>query len=248
MAGLIAANGDLSKQFRGVAPKARLIALKVLDHNGAGSTSDVISAVEFATENKDRLGIDIINLSLGHPILESASTDPLVQAVEAAVRSGIVVVASAGNYGLSPDTGEPGYAGIVSPGDAPSAITVGAAKTFDTWIRSDDRIAPYSSRGPAWYDAIAKPDLVAPGHGLVSVAATSSTLYINNPSLHVGDSYLRLSGTSMATAVVSGSAALVLEANRVAFPNAALSPNAVKAILQFTAFRVHDDAGLDTTI
>ena len=149
MAGLIAANGDLfQKQFRGVAPKARLIALKVLDQNGAGSTSDVISAVEFATANKDRLGIDIINLSLGHPILESASTDPLVQAVEAAVRTGIVVVASAGNFGLNPETGEPGYAGIVSPGNAPSAITVGAAKTFDTAIRSDDRIAPYSSRGP----------------------------------------------------------------------------------------------------
>ena len=97
VAGLIAGSGDLSsgKRYRGVAPKARLVALKVLDQNGAGNTSDVISAIEFVTANKDRLGVDVINLSLGHPIYEPAATDPLVQAVEAAVRAGIVVVAAA---------------------------------------------------------------------------------------------------------------------------------------------------------
>ena len=107
VAGLIAGSGDLSsgKRYRGVAPKARIVALKVLDRNGAGTTSDVISAIEFVTENKDRLGVDIINLSLGHPIYEPAATDPLVQAVEAAVRAGIVVVVSAGNYGVSLDHG-----------------------------------------------------------------------------------------------------------------------------------------------
>ena len=63
------------------------------------------------TANKEQLGVDAINLSLGHPILEPAATDPLVQAVEAAARAGIIVVAAAGNYGVSPQTGEPGYAG-----------------------------------------------------------------------------------------------------------------------------------------
>jgi serine protease AprX len=238
VAGLIAGNGVLSDQrYRGVAPKARLIVLKVLDENGAGYTSDVIDAIEFATRNKSQLGIDIINLSLGHPILEPAATDPLVQAVEAAVRAGIVVVAAAGNVGVSPSTGEPGYAGILSPGNAPSAITIGSARTFDTNLRSDDRVANYSSRGPTWYDARVKPDLVAPGHGLVAAAAKSSTLYANHPALRVDDAYLRLNGTSMATAVVSGTAALVLQAN----PR--LTPNAVKAILQFTAFPVRDDQG-----
>ena len=130
VAGLIAGNGVLSDQrYRGVAPKARLVVLKVLDENGQGYTSDVIDAIEFVTRYKSRLGIDIINLSLGHPILEPAATDPLVQAVEAAVRAGIVVVAAAGNVGVSPSTGEPGYAGILSPGNAPSAITVGSART-----------------------------------------------------------------------------------------------------------------------
>ena len=246
VAGLIAGDGTLSGGlYRGVAAQVRLIGLKVLDENGAGYTSDVIDAIEFVTKHKDRLGVDVINLSLGHPILEPAATDPLVQAVEAAVRAGIVVVAAAGNVGVSAATGEPGYAGILSPGNAPSAITVGSAQTFATVNRSDDRVANYSSRGPTWYDAGAKPDLVAPGHGLVATAAKSSTLYLNNPSLQVDGEYLRLNGTSMATAVVSGTVALILEANRTAFPSGAgLTPNAVKAILQFTALPARDDQGV----
>ena len=84
VAGLIAGDGGQSnRRYRGVAHKSRLIGLKVLDQNGAGYTSDVINAIEFVTANKEQLGVDIINLSLGHPILEPAATDPLVQAVEA---------------------------------------------------------------------------------------------------------------------------------------------------------------------
>jgi serine protease AprX len=247
VAGLIAGSGDLSsgKRYRGVAPKARLVALKVLDQNGAGNTSDVISAIEFVTANKDRLGVDVINLSLGHPIYEPAATDPLVQAVEAAVRAGIVVVAAGGNHGVSSLTGLPGYAGILSPGNAPSAITVGSVKTVETDTRTDDRVAAYSSRGPTWYDGIAKPDLVAPGHGLVAAAAKLSTLYRDNPALRVGDSYLRLSGTSMAAGVVSGTVALMIEANRSAFPAAPLAPNAVKAILQYTSLPARDEQGVE---
>jgi serine protease AprX len=246
VAGLIAGDGSLSGgRYRGVAPKARIIGLKVLDENGAGYTSDVIAAIEFVTKFKSRLGVDVINLSLGHPILEPAATDPLVQAVEAAVRAGIVVVAAAGNVGVSAATGQPGYAGVLSPGNAPSAITVGSAQTFDTNGRGDDRVANYSSRGPTWYDARPKPDVVAPGHGLVATAAKSSSLYLNNPSLRVENAYLRLNGTSMATAVVTGTVALVLRSNRVAFPSGpSLTPNAVKAILQFTALPVRNDQGV----
>ena len=197
------------------------------------------------TANKARLGIDIINLSLGHPIYEPAASDPLVQAVEAAVRAGIVVVVAAGNYGTSPSTGLPGYAGVLSPGNAPSAITVGAVNTFATNVRSDDRVTAYSSRGPTWYDGTAKPDIVAPGHRLASVAATESTLYVNHPEVTEG-AYLRLSGTSMAAGVVTGAVALVLEANRNAFlTQTALTPNAVKAIVQYTAIRVRDDLGVE---
>ena len=105
VAGLVAGSGGRSNgQYAGVAPRARLIGLRVLDNSGSGSTSDVIAALQFATANKATLGIDVINLSLGHPAFESAATDPLVQAVEAASRAGIVVVVSAGNVGVNPKT------------------------------------------------------------------------------------------------------------------------------------------------
>ena len=158
-------------QYQGVAPGVRLVVFKVLDGTGQGRTSDVVRAIEFIAANRRLLGVDVINLSLGHPIFEPAATDPLVQAIEKASRAGLVVVAAAGNFGLNPTTGQPGYAGITSPGNAPSAITVGALQTQGTVTRSDDRVAPFSSRGPTWYDAYAKPDVVAPGDRLVSDAA-----------------------------------------------------------------------------
>jgi serine protease AprX len=116
VASLIAGSGYRSAgTIRGVAPGANLIGLKVLDANGQGNTSDVISAIEFAIQNKNALGIDIINLSLGHPPLEANATDPLVQAVEQAAQAGIIVVTAAGNFGTNPNTGQMGYAGITSP-------------------------------------------------------------------------------------------------------------------------------------
>jgi serine protease AprX len=239
----IARDGKLRKikvrVFRGVAPKTRIVSLKVLNSAGGGLTSDVIEAIEFAVANRQKLKIDVINLSLGHPIYEPRATDPLVQAVEAAVRSGIVVVTSAGNFGRNPETGFAGYAGITSPGDAPSAITVGAVDTADTASRLDDRVASYSSRGPTWYDAAAKPDVVAPGHRLVAAAALRSSLYSDQPNRRVGldgktPRYLMLSGTSMAAAVTSGVVALMIEAHREQFDEP-LTPNAVKALLEFSA-------------
>ena len=112
VSGLIASKGARSQNiYSGVAPNARIISLKALDSVGQGLTSDVIAAIEFATLNKQALGIDVINLSLGHPILEPAASDPLVRAVEAAVRAGIVVVVSAGNIGRNITTGVSGYGG-----------------------------------------------------------------------------------------------------------------------------------------
>jgi serine protease AprX len=229
--------GLIASEYVGVAPNARLIGLRVLDSNGQGVTANVVRAIEFAIANKDLLGIDVLNLSLGHPIYEPAATDPLVQAVEHATRNGIVVVVSAGNFGINKKTGVAGYAGIASPGNAPSALTAGATRTFNTATRDDDRVAPYSSRGPSWYDGFSKPDFVAPGDNLLSVAAVGSTLRIAQEVRGNTGNYMRLSGTSMAAGVASGVVALVLQAN----PD--LTPNTVKAILEYTSIPVNDDDG-----
>lgn len=238
VAGLIAGSGALSLGgYPGIAPEVRLIGLKVLDANGAGFASDALNAIEFAIENRVALGIDIINLSLGHPVLEPAASDPLVQAVERASAAGIVVVASAGNFGRRPDSSETGYGGISSPGNAPSALTVGALRTNDTAARGDDRVAPYSSRGPTWYDGQIKPDILAPGHGLVAAANPLSTLYRKPNSRVPAAGYLALNGTSMAAAVVTGVVALMVESSRDEHA-APLTPNTVKMLLQYTALNV----------
>ena len=110
-----------------------------------------------------------------------------------------------------------GYTGLTSPGNAPSALTVGAAITQDTVTRDDDVVADYSSRGPSWYDGFAKPDVVAPGHHLISnlrarVDAGEDARRCNRKAKN-GRTFLELSGSSMAAAVGSGVVALVLDAH-----------------------------------
>jgi serine protease AprX len=215
-----------------VAPYSRLIGLKVLNAGGQGTTDNVVRAIEFAITNRHLLGINVLNLSLGHPIFEHAATDPLAQAVEHAARVGLTVVVAAGNVGTSPGMGGVGYAGIVSPANAPSAVTVGAVNTFATVTRDDDRVAPYSSRGPSWYDGFAKPDVVAPGENLLSVAANGSALRRLQTKRGNKGNYMRLSGTSMAAGVTSGAVAIVLQANY------RLTPNALKTVLEYTSIPV----------
>jgi serine protease AprX len=229
--------GLIGSRFVGIDPSVRLVGLKVLDGEGYGRTSDVIRAIEFAVANRAALGIDVLNLALGHPIYEPAASDPLVQAVESAVRAGLVVVTSAGNFGLNLKTKESGYGGTTSPGNAPSAITVGAIATDSTASRIDDRISKFSSRGPTWYDGFAKPDVAAPGQGILSVGATGSVLRKHEDDRGGKGNYLRLSGTSIAAGLTSGLVALVLDAN----PR--LTPNALKAVLEFTALAVKTDEG-----
>ena len=212
-----------------MAPGAKFVSLRVLNTLGVGSTSSVIAAIQWAIANKSQQGIDVINLSLGHPIFEPAATDPLVQAVESAVRSGITVVVAAGNMGINPFTGQVGYTGISSPGNAPSAITVGSSRTMGTTTRQDDLVSDFSSRGPTWYDAYQKPDVVAPGQYLLGPATTSQVLYgllpmLRGPS-YGGRAYMYMSGTSMAAGVVSGSVALMIEQSRLTFSNARPTSN-----------------------
>src|SRR6185437_11258632 len=190
VAGILAGNGrdsatGYAQQYVGLAPKANIINLRVLDKNGAGSDSAVIAAIQRAIDLKNTYNIRIINLSLGRPVYESAGQDPLCQAVEAAWKAGIVVVVAAGNSGRDNSGGTDGYATIQSPGNDPLVITVGATKTNGTATRLDDYVASYSSKGPTLLDHVVKPDLVAPGNRIVSLLAPSSYLAVNDSKLTV---------------------------------------------------------------
>ncbi len=230
------ANG-YAATYAGMAPGVNLINLRVLDQNGNSTDSEVIAAIQEAITLKSKYNIRVINMSLGRPIFESYTLDPVDQAVEAAWKAGIVVVVAAGNDGRDNSMGTDGFATIDVPGNDPAVITVGATLTMYTATRVDDEIASYSSKGPTLLDHIVKPDLVAPGNHLVSLRVAGSTLDAGYPQLEVAPSngatarYFQLSGTSMATPVVSGAVALMLQ------QTPSLTPDQVKARLMLTAWK-----------
>jgi serine protease AprX len=236
VAGIIAGNGADSNGARtGIAPSARLVVLKVLDANGQGRISDVIAAIDYAVAHKAEFNIRILNMSIGAGVYESYDTDMLTQAAKRAVEAGLVVVAAAGNHGRD-DDGVEQHGAISAPGNAPWVLTVGASSHMGTASRADDTMAAFSSLGPTAYDFAAKPDLVAPGAGIYSLSSPGSTLYERWPEARLSGAagapdmpYFSLSGTSQATPVVAGTVALMLQANP------SLTPNAVRAILQYTA-------------
>src|SRR5579864_308246 len=252
VSGIIAGNGyDASMSgypgvYRGIAPEAQIINFRVLDSTGSGNDSSVIAAIQQAIALQTTYNIRVLNISLGRQVFESYTMDPLCQAVEAAWNAGIVVVVAAGNMGESNDAGTNGYGTVGAPGNDPYVITVGATNTHDTGLQTSQTMTSYSSKGPTAIDNIVKPDLVAPGNHVVSLLAANATLSTNYPqdNVYPCDStlimcgsqygpaqYLKLSGTSMATPVVSGVAALVLQ------QNPSMTPDQVKARLMKTAWK-----------
>ena len=248
VAGIIAGSGLSSsgagsfRTFRGIAPGARIVSVKVLSAEGSGSVSGAIYGIDWVMRNHELYGIRVMNLSLGHPVDESYTTDPLCQAVEIAWRSGIVVVASAGNLGGT------GYATVTSPANDPAVISVGAAQDWGTPETTDDLVAPFSSRGPTAIDGVIKPDILAPGTGISSIRSAGSFIdnlleqrrvrlsdFLTVPTVDDGDSpFISLSGTSAAAAIVSGAAAILLEQD----PNA--TPDDIKARLMMGARKIDD--------
>jgi serine protease AprX len=219
VAGLIAGDGASSAgQYEGEAPGANLVSIKVAGANGLTDLVRVILGLQWAIANRLTYNIRVLNMSLGFQPSESTTINPLDQAVEAAWNSGIAVVASAGNAGPSNGT-------ILSPGDDPLVITVGALDDMAQPSVADDEMTNFSSAGPTSPDGWVKPDLVTSGRSVVSLAAPGSTVYDENPSARIGSGNFVGSGTSFSSAITSGAAALVLAANPT------LTPDELKARL-----------------
>lgn len=202
--GIACGNGFLSKgKYRGVAPECQIVSLKILDSSGHGSAGCTLDAVEWVLENKDKYGIDIVNMSIGTS--DSSVTSSLTKAVNNLWDSGIVVVTASGNKEEH---------GIVAPGISQKIITVG---------NYEDRIFYKIKKGDSFYY---KPDLFAPGENIVSCRATGTlATFSRNSKNSDKTNYVEMSGTSMATPIVSGAVALLLQAQ----PN--LSPEQIKKII-----------------
>lgn len=234
MAGIIAGRGasnpssDLpsapANVQLGVAPDAKLLAMKLAATDGSTDVSQVIAALDWVTEHPtmpDGTRIRVINLSYGTDSAQSYLTDPLAAAAENAWRHGIVVVASVGNSGTA--TGR-----VTDPASDPYVLAVGASSASNLvngWTPGKVKPASFSNVAPTGRHA----DLLAPGTSLVSLRDPSSYIDTNNPQGRVsGDTtgtLFRGSGTSQAAAVASGAIALLLQA----YPS--LTPDQVKAVL-----------------
>jgi serine protease AprX len=230
MAGIIAGS-DPASGFEGIAPGAKLISLKVAAADGAADVSQVIAAIDWVVEHRNDAGLNIrvLNLSFGTDSVQSELLDPLSYAVEAAWKKNIVVVVAVGNDGQS-DTQ------VSMPAANPYVIAVGATDPNGTETRADDTVASFSTRG----NAIRHADVLAAGRSVVSLRDPGSYVDTAYPTARVADAagtqrFFRGSGTSQATAVVSGTVALLLQ------NNAKLNPDQVKGLLMESA----DPVGAD---
>jgi len=206
LAGIIAGHGA---EFRGVAPDARLVDIRVLDESGEGTLRSVVAGFEWLLDNRAALGIRVLNLSFGTTQTSSYHADLLAALAESAWFAGITVVAAAGNDGDDIGT-------ISTPGADPFIITAGSFDDQGTRNEQDDRQSAFSSRGPT-KDGFTKPDVLAPGRRVVSLRSAASQAAPLQPDVDPGRSaknsnnlYTRMSGTSVSSAMVSGVAALVL--------------------------------------
>src|SRR5581483_2182940 len=240
MAGIIAGRDDAvqvgsnyaadSTDFMGIAPDARVVNVKVADQGGAVDVSQVIAAIDWIVQHKtdNGLNIRVINLSFGTDSTQSYVLDPLAYAAEVAWRSGIVVVAAVGNDGNN-------SLSVADPADDPYLLAVGAADTQGTVSPGDDTVASFSSGG----NGTRNPDLVAPGVHLASLRDPGSVIDQKyGATATVATRFFRGSGTSQATAVMSGAAALVIQ------QHPGYTPDMVKRLLTKTASTLYTTGSL----
>jgi len=223
MAGLIAGNDGQPGGYRGVAPDARIISLKVGVADGGTDVTQVIAAIDWVVQHRHDNGMNIrvLNLSYGTNSTQPYGIDPLAYAVEQAWKAGIVVVAAAGNTGFQSGSN----AALADPAYDPQILAVGAADTNGTATPWDDQVASFSAGSSSCSGGCRGADLIAPGSHMQGLRVPGSYIDQNNPAGVLGDRYFRGSGTSEATAFVSGAAADLLSR----YPQ--LTPDQVKAML-----------------
>jgi serine protease AprX len=220
MAGIIAGNDGTSTGFTGVAPGAKLLNVKVGAYDGAVDVSQVIAGIDWVVQHRNDNGMNIrvINLSYGTDGVQSYQLDPLAAAVEHAWQHGIVVVVAGGNTGTTRSS-------LDNPAIDPFVIAVGADDNKQTTLTTDDSIPQFSARGSASRHV----DIVAPGQSIVSLRDPGSVIDTEYPKAVVNTRFFKGSGTSQATAVVSGAVALVLQQHPT------WTPDQVKSALTTTA-------------
>ena len=195
---------DSNARYNGVAPGAHLVSVQAFDEDGHGTYADVIRAIDWIVANRKKHKIRVLNASFSAEPRSYYWDDPINQAIMVAWQKEILVVAAAGNYGPDPMT-------IGVPGNNPYVLTVGAmTDNFTPADGSDDELASFSSAGPT-VEGFVKPEVVAPGGHMRGLVHSNSTLANAYPEYYDGD-YFEMSGTSQAAAVVSGVAALVIQA------------------------------------
>ncbi len=178
-------------RYVGIAPGCCLISIKVLDAKGNGYASDVLAGLRWIREHKDRLGIRIVNISVGSYSKRNMNENSaLVRGVDAAWDDGLVIVVAAGNNG-------PGRMTVTTPGISRKVITVGCSDDYKEVNVLGSRMVDYSGRGPTGA-CICKPEIIAPGAGIISCS-------------NCKNQYSAKSGTSMSTPIVAGAIALLLE-------------------------------------
>ncbi len=219
---MVAGNGKVSDgKYIGIAPKTNLVNVRVSDDEGMAKESDVVEGLQWILNNYQKYNIRVVNLSLNATLAQSYHTSPMDAAAEVLWFNRIVVVVSAGNNGNST---------IYPPANDPFVITVGATDDRGTASTADDAIAAFSAFGTT-PDGVAKPDLVAPGTRIVAMLAENGKLTMgrSHPANAVDKNYFRMSGTSVSAPIVSGAAALLLQAQPT------LTPDQVKYRLKASA-------------
>jgi serine protease AprX len=219
--------------YRGIAPDARIVSLKVGVADGGVDVTQVIAAINWVIDHKNDNGMNIrvLNLSYGTDATQSADVDPLAFAVERAWNSGIAVVVAAGNSGFVKAKKGPSMA---SPAHDPFVIAVGGYDTNGTSDIKDDFIGSYS-QGSCTAGGCRAPDLAAIGSHVQGLRVPNSFIDVNHPEGLRGQRFFRGSGTSEAAAMTSGAVALLLQK----YPS--LTPDQVKVMLNGSTTKMTGD-------